>query len=145
MQISMFDTFILLDQIHWGLIKMTKKFSLLRMLQNSRESGAINIDCVDPLGELNQPPLGVTSFFWTIFHSICYWSLLSIHSLGDQSLRRTIYHIMGGIICNRAAYLFNVCLALLGSNNPVEVFSLWSQIMMQRILSKSRLCYTPSQ
>ena len=23
------------------------------MLQNSRESGAINIDCVDPLGELN--------------------------------------------------------------------------------------------
>ena len=31
---------------------MTIKF---RMLQNSRESGAINIDCVDPLGELNQP------------------------------------------------------------------------------------------
>ena len=45
---------------------MTKKFSLLRMLQNSRESGAINIDCVDPLGELNQPPLGVTSFFVNI-------------------------------------------------------------------------------
>ena len=30
------------------------------MLQNSRESGAINIDCVDPLGKLNLDSLGST-------------------------------------------------------------------------------------
>ena len=43
------------------------------MLQNSRESDAINIDCVDPLGKLNLDFLGAThGDILTIFYSISF-------------------------------------------------------------------------
>ena len=45
---------LIVSQIKFGLGQHSYSLIdqiLLRMLQNSRESGAINIDCVDPLGK----------------------------------------------------------------------------------------------